>query len=360
MAKRNKLFISGKFALCVVTLFAIQGCSEPVAIKPRKPLTVSTIKIKHPVNNQFRNFKGSVMPADLTPLSFRVAGELSEILVHEGQKVDKGQLLARLESDKYRQKLADAQAQFDLALKQQSRGRDLLTRKMVSQSEYDELTANRRLMEVNYQAAKNNVKYTDLIAPFAGYVSSVDKKSFESTGVAEKVLTIYRDDVVRIRLIISDTVIALINPDNQTRTYQVKTSFSGDDRSFTSRYYQHSSEPSAGSNAFEFWLEMPQVSPPILPGTSANLDVDLVSAGLGVIKGYQVPMTALDAGRKAGDFYIWKLVDGKVHRHSVEIIQMNNQGAVIASGVKTDDVIVNSSLRKLREDAVVVVADREE
>ncbi|GLO63217.1 membrane protein [Vibrio sp. MACH09] len=345
-----------KLAILTVGLVLLQGCKDQAVITDDAPLTVSTFAIEKPIENQFRNFKGQVMPADLTPLSFRIEGELQSIAVRAGQQVKKGQVLAQLDDDKLRQKLTDARVQYELALKQFRRGSDLLKRKMVSQSEYDELTANLRLAEVTFQTAKNNVNYTKLLAPFDGYISDVPKKSFESVSPGEMILSIFRGDVVRVRIAISDTVLSMINPDREVRNYEVKTTYSGDDNQYILSYYEHSSEPAEGSNAFEFWLEMPQVSPAILPGTSASLDVDLLEAGLGTLQGYQVPMTALDAGKNQGEFYVWKVTNNMVNKMPVEIVQINSQGAVVSKGIKVGDQVVNTHLRKLRDNAVVVIA----
>ncbi|WP_375748185.1 efflux RND transporter periplasmic adaptor subunit [Vibrio sp. HN007] len=355
MRKRNL-----KFALLPLAVATLIGCGEEVIERERAPLTVSTFEVQKPLENQYRNFKGTVMPADLTPISFRIEGELESILVKTGQKVKKGELLAKLDDSKLKQQLADSQAQYELAVKQHSRGKDLIKRKMISQSELDELTANRRIAEVNFKVASNNLEYTRLTAPFDGFVSEVPKESFESVTPGETVLNVYRGDVVRVRISISDVVLAAINPDDETREYQIPTRYSGDERDFILKYYEHSSEPSEGSNAFEFWLEMPQVSPPILPGSTANLDVDMLEAGLAVVQGYEVPMTAIDAGEKPGEFFIWKYVDGVVHKQNVDVIKVHSSGAVISQGVKQGDQLVSSSLNKLRNEASVVVVGEEQ
>jgi RND family efflux transporter MFP subunit len=357
MTIRNQyLAISG---LLLSTLL-LQGCEKNSEIRERNPLTVSTVSIEEPIVNHQRNFKGTVVPADLTPLSFRVEGELEAILVRKGQKVEKGQLLARLDSSKLRQQLADAQAQYELASKQENRGRDLVGRNMISQSEFDELQATKRIAEVNYTIAKHNLDYTQLIAPFDGYISEVPKKSYENVTLGEVILSLYRGDVVRVDLALSDATLATLNPNENTRQYQVETRFFGSDEVYYTRYVQHNSEPEQGSNSFRLSMEMTQVTPPILPGTSANLYVDMVGIGLQTIEGYQIPMTALDAGHQANEFYVWKVSGDTVHKVPVEIAKINSGGAVVSKGVKSGDVLVNTNLRRLRNDAVVVLMEGEE
>ena len=348
-----------KYAVMALVLSFVQGCMDNPIIKKDKALVVTTFAVQKPIETQYRNFKGTVVPADLTPLSFRVEGEIDAIPVHNGQQVKKGQLLAKLDDSKQRQQLSDAQAQYELAVKQQNRAQDLILKKMISQSELDELTTRKRITEVDFEVAKNRLKYTRLLAPFDGYVSEVPKQSFESVTPGETVLTLYRDDLVRVLIGISNSVLATINPDLNERTYKVKTTFAGISRPYLLSYYQNSSEPSVGEKAFELWLEMPQVEPPILPGTSASLDVDLVAAGLHVMTGYVVPMTVLDAGNKKGEFYVWKLIDGKAHKQAVEIVQIDKDGVIISKGLHSNDLLINSNLRRLRDNTPVATAEKE-
>ncbi|WED24343.1 efflux RND transporter periplasmic adaptor subunit [Vibrio sp. JC009] len=349
-----------KLAVLPMALAMLQGCQDEAVVFEKEPLQVSAYEVTKPVENQYRNFKGTVSPADLTPMSFRIEGELDAILVKTGQKVKKGEMLAKLDDSKLRQQMADAQAQYELAVRQLGRGMDLVRKKMISQSEFDELTANKRIAEVSYETAKNNLEYTRLVAPFDGYVAEVPKESFESVTPGETVVNVYRDDVVRVRIGVSDIVLASLNPDIGSRDIKIPTKFSGDERQFTLKYYEHSTEPSSGANAFEFWLEMPQVEPAILPGATANLDIDLLEAGLTLTQGYEIPVTALDAGNQKGEFFIWKYVDGNVQKQNVEVIQVKSNGVIVSKGVRKGDLLVNSSLKKLRDNAAVKLVGGEE
>lgn len=348
--------------ITIIALFTglLQGCFETAEIKQRKPLTVTSFTVQKPTETQFRNFKGTVVPSDLTPLSFRLGGEIDSILVRDGEHVKKGQLLAKLDSSKLNQQLVDAQAQYELAVKQQQRAQDLIRRKMISQSELDELTTSKRIAQVKYQVAQNKIKYTHLTAPFSGFISAIPKQSYESVNPGETILSLYRDDVVRVRINVSNNVLARIDPDRNKQYFKVQTTFSGDDRIHTLIYHQHTSEPAEGGTAFAIWLEMPQVNPAILPGTSASLNVDMVEAGMNILTGYVVPMTALDAGSKDGEFYIWKLVDGKVHKQPADIMQITKDGAIIGKGLRSGDILASSQLSRLRDNTVVATADKEE
>ena len=123
----------------------VVGCKPTIRHNDKPVIEVSTYQVEAAETSQSRSFKGLVMPADLTPISFRIAGELEVLTVKEGDRVKKGQLVARLDKRKVQQKVNDSQAQYNLAKKQYQRGKDLLSKKLISKAEFDELLATMQL-----------------------------------------------------------------------------------------------------------------------------------------------------------------------------------------------------------------------
>lgn len=342
-----------QISLVTLSLIVLQGCQEPPELNAVEPLAVSTLAVTESVENQFRRFNGQVEPAENTPLAFRIEGELQQVRVHAGQRVTKGQLLAELDADKFEQQLSDAKVQYQLASKQWQRGRELYLRNMISKSELDELEANQRLTQVRFESATARLSYTQLLAPFAGVIAEVDKESFEAVGPGESIVSVYQDDRVYINIAVSDTVIAMINPQQRGHGYMPLARFGSETTAYPVSYREHTSELTPQSQSYQMWFEMPQRDPAILPGTNVTLSVDMAAAGLSALQGYQLPLSALDTGREAGQFYVWKWVDGQVHKVGVGVEQLNNQGAIVNHGIALGDRLVTSSLRKLREGMAV-------
>jgi len=338
-----------KFLLAAVSLSVLVACTPDTEHRPTKPVMVDTFTVEQASQSSYRNFNAQVMPAELTPLAFRLDGELSSILVKEGDNVTKGQTLAILDDSKSKQQLIDAQVKYELALKQAKRGEELRANKMISRAELDELTANLQLSKANLGAAQATMRYMRLTAPFSGVISSVDKKKFENVSPGEQVVTIYQDDQVYVKIEVSDSVLAMLNPEVNAQGYQPIATFAGHEGSYPVSYLEHTSELHPQSQTYELWLSMAQLEHQILPGTSARVSVDLMKAGLNTLEAYQLPMTAIDAGSQNQEFYVWKLEDGTAHKYPVSIDQITGSGALVASGIVKGDVLINSNLRKLRE-----------
>ncbi|MEZ9058876.1 efflux RND transporter periplasmic adaptor subunit [Vibrio pelagius] len=338
-----------KLAVVVASTLVLAACNNETAHREQPTLTVSTFEVKAPLKEQFRNFNGQVMAAELTPLAFRIAGEIDQVLVEAGDVVKKGQLLATIDGDTYRQDVVDAQSQYDLAKKQLARGKEMFASKMLSKSEFDQLTANFRLASANLASAKQALGYTELHAPFTGTVSTVDKKQFENTTPGETLLNLYQNDKVYVRIQVSDSILAAISPDMRSNSYRPNATFGGIDGAYPLTYLEHTSELHPQSRTYEFWMSMPQLETPVMPGTSVTVNVDMAKAGLSDVQGYQLPMTTLQAGSADNEFYVWKLEDGQAYKNLVEVEKISGQGALIAHGVEQGDQLINSNLRKLRD-----------
>ncbi|MGR5231697.1 efflux RND transporter periplasmic adaptor subunit [Vibrio rotiferianus] len=348
------------FTVSAIALAVLTGCNSTDEVVAEQPLYVSTVAVDVPVTSQYRIFKGQVVPAEQTPIAFRRAGEVQHVLVKAGDTVKQGQMIAKLDDSKEKQAVNDAEAQYTLAIRQLKRGEELHHRQMISKAELDELTANKELAEANFYNATNQLNYTRLFAPFAGKVSDVFKERFERVAIGEPVLNLYQSDKVYVRIELSDNVLAMVNPNTQSMSYQPQATFSGDTQSYPLDYLEHTSEPNAQTQTYQMYLTMPQPKQEILPGTSVSVAVDMVEAGITSIDGYNIPMTALQAGSHTGEFFVWKLNGDAVTKVEVTIDQVNGEGAIVSSGVAQGDVLVNSSLRKLREGKHVDVVEKQQ
>lgn len=129
-------------------------------------------------------FLGRGEAVDKADIVARVEGFLEEKLVADGEEVEEGQPLFRIESDRYDAELAAqhaalARAEADLKLAQVelARKEQLVARDAAPVSEKDIAEANEAVAEANIESAKAaiqqaelNVSYTEITAPFPGRI----------------------------------------------------------------------------------------------------------------------------------------------------------------------------------------------
>lgn len=143
---------------------------------------------------------GYVTARRLATVSAKITGKVEEILIEEGQRVEEGQVLARLEAidaeaqralaasqlAAARTQVAQARAQLELAEKTLVRNRDLAARQLISQQLLDQAQSERDALAAALANAQRNVDVaadslnvaeigidnTVVRAPFAGVITA--------------------------------------------------------------------------------------------------------------------------------------------------------------------------------------------
>ena len=110
------------------------------------------------------------------PVLARVPGEVVQIIAEEGDWVEKGQVLARLDGDRLRLEMLAARADLDKVRTEFARYSDLAERGLVSAAMFDGLKYDADVLQATYELKKLNYDYSEIRAPIDGVVSSRDVK----------------------------------------------------------------------------------------------------------------------------------------------------------------------------------------
>ncbi|MFN7734184.1 MAG: efflux RND transporter periplasmic adaptor subunit [Pirellula sp.] len=151
--------------------------------KPRPPLVTTAIAKKESVS-QFINCLGTVTAFNSVVVKSRVEVELMEFAYQEGQMVEAGQLLARIDPrafeaarDQALGQLQRDRAALELARLNYERSKNLTSDTSLSQQERDEFAAvfkqAQAVVEVDQAAVANaelQLQYTHIVAPIRGRV----------------------------------------------------------------------------------------------------------------------------------------------------------------------------------------------
>lgn len=134
---------------------------------------ITTYAVKEEVFNHFLEIQGSIVTKQNIVLYPEFSGTLTHVYVTEGQKVSKGQVLAKIDDSGLGQQLAQVKVQENLAKTTFERQKRLWEQNIGSEIQY--LQA-----EANYMAQKNAVKQleaqlskTNVVAPFSGVIDDV-------------------------------------------------------------------------------------------------------------------------------------------------------------------------------------------
>ncbi|HXF46809.1 MAG TPA: efflux RND transporter periplasmic adaptor subunit, partial [Burkholderiaceae bacterium] len=163
------------------------GTSTPVAAAPAIAEVLATdLWTVQPITlARSLPITGTLRAANQTIVRTKVAGDLVQLPVREGQAVAKGQIIARIDDTEYawrvRQQeatLAAAQAQLEMAAKTRANNAQLLAKGFISQtafdnaqSGYEAAVANRDAAAAALELARKALADTVIRAPMAGTVA---------------------------------------------------------------------------------------------------------------------------------------------------------------------------------------------
>lgn len=170
--------------LAIVSISAIMtsalgacGVGEAKGTDPSEPaaMTPLPVQVSSPVTADiFATYQTTttISAEAEAPVLARVSGEVVEILVEEGDEVEEGQLLARLDGERLRLQMLEARVNLEKTRKEYERYVQLHKRGLVSASTFDGLKFDVDALQATYELKRLNYNYTKIRAPISGVVSA--------------------------------------------------------------------------------------------------------------------------------------------------------------------------------------------
>ena len=108
--------------------------------------------------------------ADATVIA-KVAGEVQAILVEEGDDVESGDVLARLDGDRLGLEMEQAEANLRKLQRDYQRNVDLNERGLISAGDFEKVQYEMEALQATFDLAKLELSYTEIRAPIDGVIS---------------------------------------------------------------------------------------------------------------------------------------------------------------------------------------------
>ncbi|MGH7065870.1 MAG: efflux RND transporter periplasmic adaptor subunit [Stellaceae bacterium] len=348
------------FALLAAAL-VLTGCGkeEKAAAPQIRPVRTVTVELRE--SGETLSLTGEIQPRYQADLGFRVGGKILERPVDVGTQVKKGELLARLDPQQYRQdfevakaEVAKADAEVSRSRAQEYRQRELLKNGHTTQVNYDQALKTFKTAEAQANAvrakqvqASENLGYTDLRADADGVISAIGAEPGQVVGAGQMVVRLAqpgereavfniaessfkkppKDPTVAVRLVSNpkirtDGKVRYVSPqaDPATRTYTVRVS-------------------------------LPDAPPQMRLGANVVGSVTMAEA-----PAIMLPSTALfDKGGKPA---VWVVgADRTVQLKPITIARYHDDSIVVAAGLTQGEIVVTAGVHKLVPGEKVRVAE---
>jgi len=344
-------------ALTAVALTLLTAC-QPAAVAPAavEPRPVKLAVVQSAQANKLRQFPALVEPTENARLTFRVAGRLVQLAVRPGQQVERNQLLAQLDPTDFKLKAEQADARYQLAKAQFDRAQKLLTDKLVSRAQYDEIKAQLQVSEADLKTAQTNLSYTEMRAPFSGSIARSLVENHENVAAQQAVLELQLRDMVDLVIQVPEDVIALVRKGVDYQPDVVFDAYPA--QRYKAQIKEWDTRADAATNTFKVVFSMP--SPKefnVLSGMTGNVLADLSQLTQHVASGVLVPVSAVFSPATASptEKAVWvyqpsaEQQNGAVTLRHIKTGELTSQGIVVLDGLTAGEQVVTAGVQHLNE-----------
>jgi RND family efflux transporter MFP subunit len=344
-------------SLLLISILSLFACSDNDKLIIEKPLRpVRTITIEIPESGRVMEYTAVVDASQKADLSFKVSGELIELLVKQGDEVKKGQVLARLNDKDIKLKLSEAQSYFDKAKADYDRGVNLVEKKMISKSDFDNLTSLYASGSTQLESAKNNLEYTNLIASFNGVIAKKYTENFQEVNAKQSIFALHNIEKVHLIIDVPESVIIQI-PRNDTSRKTVVLFDEIVGQEFPALFKEVSLQADEVTKTYEvtFIMDNP-IDHTILPGMSAILRGTQRLSSADLEKRFYLPSNSVLKDSEGNYVYIVEPLGegkGKIVKLPIQIGEITSQGIEVFDGVSSGQHLVTAGVSKISDGMTV-------
>jgi len=293
--------------------------SPPIPVRTMKPVygdLVKTLKLNAHVESETM----------VTVLPF-VSGILQELPVEVGQSVRKGQVIARIDAQRYELQLQQAEAAYLSAKSSYDRLAQLYNANAATQQSYEQAKGQYEAYSSQYELARIQLDYATVTSPVDGVVLVRHATAGSIAAPERPLLTIgdLKDLIVRARVPERYYEVFLLARDSML--IEVTRSGGGE---YGGSIRNISPFVSAETKNFEVVVSLGDAARTLRPGMFVSLEFELAKWP----KVYSLPFEALSGGR------LWWAVDGKATSEEFSPVEATDEAFTVPAAWADRDVIV--------------------
>ncbi|QWX83445.1 efflux RND transporter periplasmic adaptor subunit [Cellulophaga sp. HaHaR_3_176] len=162
----------------LILLLVVSSCGsngEQKAAAPEGPApSFPVVEMQSKTVTGYQEYPANIEGIVNSDVRAKVSGYIQKVLVDEGQKVRKGQVLFKLETQSLSQDAGAAKARINVAQVEVDKLIPLVEKNIISPVQLETAKANLAQAEANYSSVTASVGYATIKSPVDGYVGSIN------------------------------------------------------------------------------------------------------------------------------------------------------------------------------------------
>jgi RND family efflux transporter MFP subunit len=306
---------------------------------------------------------GALRAFDVASVKARVAADVREVLVREGEAVKSGQVVVKMDATEYlarveqaRGNLNSARAQLDIAARNRDNNRALVDRGFISRNAFDNYASQYAAAEANVEAAKGaldvvqkSLNDTVIRSPISGLVAMRYAQPGEKVSADNKLLDIVNLRKMELEAAVPTNVIASV-----ALNQRVMLRIEGLPQQFEGKVVRINPATQAGSRSVLVYVQIDNPQGLLRAGMFAEAQL-VLSSKLGVLA---LPQNAV---RKDGNGTHVYVIEGERLARRPVVTGLNGRSGndfmtEIQSGLEFGDKVVATDMGSLQPGALVRIA----
>jgi len=284
---------------------------------------------------------GSLESSDMTTVSAEIDGRITDLDIPEGQLVEKGHVLARIDDAESKATLSVMRARRDNARDRLARLEKLRKQSVSSEQAYDDATAEYDAASGAYLEARSRLEKTIVTAPFTGVLGleQVNVGQYAESGMPIVELT--RVDPLELRFSVPQRYAA-----DATVGQRLSGRVGSCGASFAAEVTAIDPRIDVATRSLRLEASVPNPDGTLLPGMAVSLRLVVGSIPQAIV----VPQEAVV---RQGTKHIAYVLDeeDRAQQRNVELGQFFVDGVHLVSGVEPGARVVTAGQQKLRPGA---------
>lgn len=349
--KTQKTAISAQAAALKEELTQLEKAIETLEPAEKKEVLVTTMVVKDTLFNHFVEIQGSVETKENVLIYPEYQGTLLRVLVSKGQKVSKGQTLARIDDGGLSSQLVQVETQAALAKTTFERQERLWEQEIGSEIQFLQAKTQYESAQSMVKQMKSQLGRTIVKAPFTGVIDDVitEQGTVVAPGVA--LFRIVNLSNMHVSAEVPETYLKTINKGKNVSVY-----FPVLDETIETTIRQSGDFINPANRSFPIEIGVPNKSGNIKPNLSARLSINDYTAENAIL----IPLNVINENAE-GKQYVYlaqkKAEDNTVVAKQQIITTGKSQGdqVEVLAGLKTGDQIIAEGARSVKEDQEVKI-----
>lgn len=344
-------------AIGAIKFFQIQAAIAQGSSYQPPPETVTTVVAGEARWAATRSGIGSVAAVHGVTLSADLPGVVVGIDFDSGHRVEKGDVLVRLDTSQERAQLAAAEAQRELAKLNLERMRQLLEKKVVSQAEFDRTVAEDKQAEAGVGGIKATIERKTIRAPFDGVLGIRLVNLGQYLNAGDPIVPLQSMNPVHVNFALPQQDVAGLRVGAQVRVSADSIALGN----AVGRITAINSVIDEATRNVEVQATLDNPHGRLRPGMFVDVEV-LLGPSQQVVA---LPASAISYAPYGNSVFIVGQMDGPkgaryrgVRQQFVKLGEGRGDQVAVVSGLKPGDEVVTSGVFKLRNGAAIVVDNK--